>query len=222
MGKLIEIQPKETERKFRILDSTIEKSTELKQSRFNPVQRWGMHGRFKNAINMVPKNAQSLLDLGCGAGYFLAAVEEQFPSIKLTGVDLSEENLSSANATLKRTTLIKGDATRLKLPDSSFDVVSAQELIEHVNDDKALLAEIWRVLKSKGTLIISTPDTEKLLWCTTFNVWNKIFRTGDSPHLREYKEKDFKKLLEDKGFKIKDGRRALFGCVMILECEKAP
>ena len=210
---------------FVIIDSTAkpektEESTELKQTRFNPILRRALDNRLKKTISLVPKDAQSLLELGCGSGYFLADIEKQFPSIKLTGVDLSEENLSFANAILKRTKLMKGDATNLKLPDSSFDVVAALELIEHVHDDKALLAEAWRVLKPHGTLILSTPDTEKPLWSTVWKLWNNTFRMRYDPHFREYKEEDFKKLLEESGFKVKNEVRALFGCIMIFECEK--
>jgi len=68
------------------------------------------------------------------------------------------------------------------IPSESFDYVISFQVIEHIKDDVHTIAEIHRVLKSGGKLIISTPNKKMSL---TRNPW----------HVREYTAEEFKKLL---------------------------
>jgi 2-polyprenyl-3-methyl-5-hydroxy-6-metoxy-1,4-benzoquinol methylase len=188
----------------------------------NPISRWALENRLTVSFEMVPKNANSLLDLGCGEGHFLAILERSFPSMMLVGVDLSEENIRYARRILKRARLVTGDATRVNLPASSFDVVSALELLDHVNSDRALLLKVRSLLKPKGVLIVSTPDSNMLLWKLIWRVWTlTLGKRWRAKHLRRYTENELLKLLERSGFRVKRKTRAILGCVMILACEKS-
>ena len=188
----------------------------------NPISRWALEDRLRVSLQMVPENTASLLDLGCGEGHFLAMVEKRFPAARLAGVDLSEENIRYAKGILKKAKLIRGDAAKTNLPGSSFDVVLALELLDHVESDGALISEAWRLLKPKGMLVISIPDSSMLLWNVTWSVWTRTLgRRWEGKHLREYDERRLTRLLESNGFRVKGKARALLGCVMILACEKS-
>jgi len=187
----------------------------------NPISRWALEDRLKVSLQMIPENTTSLLDLGCGEGHFLSMVEKRFPAAKLIGVDLSDMNIHYAKGILKMTKLMEGDATKVKLRSSSFSVVSALELLDHVESDTALLSEAKRLLKPKGTLVISVPDSSMLLWNLGWSVWTRTLGgRWKEKHLREYDENSLTDLLSKNGFRIKRKARALLGCLIVLACVK--
>jgi len=188
----------------------------------NPLSEWALRDRLSVSLSMIPKEAHSLLDMGCGEGHFLALLEKRFPTMKLVGIDLSERNIHYARRILKKARLIKGDTTRVKLSGSSFDVVSTLEVLDHVEDEVALLSEARRLLKPRGTLVISTPDSSIFLWRFIWGVWTQTLgKRWSGKHLRDYNEDKLAELLKRNGFKVKRRARAILGCVMILACEKS-
>lgn len=188
----------------------------------NPISRWALEERLEASFRMLPRDVHSVLDMGCGEGHFLAMIEKRLPSTKLVGVDLSEENIHYARRILKRVKLICGDASRVRLPNSSFDVVSALELLDHMDSDTALLSKAKSLLKPKGTLIISIPDSGMLLWRFIWGLWTRTLgRRWSGKHLREYDEDGLVKLLRGEGFRVKSKARAIFGTVMVFACEKS-
>jgi 2-polyprenyl-3-methyl-5-hydroxy-6-metoxy-1,4-benzoquinol methylase len=98
-----------------------------------------------------------LLDVGCGAGFFLeAALEAGFEP---TGIELSPVAIALAQPTVQRR-IICGDVNTLLANDESqFDVVTAFDIIEHTFDPPSFLDDVGRVLAPGGLLVISTPDT---------------------------------------------------------------
>lgn len=100
-----------------------------------------------------------VLDVACGEGYgssMLAAHAAQ-----VIGVDVSEQAVAHARdrySHLPNVEFKVGDATRLDLPAAHVDVVVSFETIEHLGAHDQMLAEIVRVLKPRGLLILSSPD----------------------------------------------------------------
>jgi SAM-dependent methyltransferase len=100
-----------------------------------------------------------LLDLGCGTGMFLS---RRAGDAQAFGLDFSRQALGFCHARgLDR--VAQGDAARLPFADGSFDVVTAFDLIEHVREDGALIAEILRVLRPGGMLLATVP-AHPILW----------------------------------------------------------
>jgi GT2 family glycosyltransferase/SAM-dependent methyltransferase len=101
-----------------------------------------------------------VLDLGSGEGFgasILAAGEET----EVVGIDLDERTVEHAqlNWAGPRTSFKVGNALDLsEFEDGSFGAVVAFEVIEHVDEQERVLAEVARVLADDGVLIISTPD----------------------------------------------------------------
>lgn len=111
--------------------------------------------RFRKIGKLIPNKCQ-ILDLGCGhEGELFRAVAERIQ--KGVGVDLSVTGDKSKIA--KNCKLITGKVDeKLPFEDSSFDVVTALAIIEHVDDPGIMLSEIFRVLSPGGKLLITTPS----------------------------------------------------------------
>lgn len=99
-----------------------------------------------------------ILDVACGTGYGSALMAG--PGRRVMGIDLSAEAIDRAthNFSLPGVSFVVGDATNLPVATSSLDFVVSFETIEHLPQPAVFLAEIGRVLRPKGTLLLSTPD----------------------------------------------------------------
>src|SRR3954447_20960589 len=97
-----------------------------------------------------------LLEIGCGVGAVLAVLGQEFPGIRLTGVDIEPKQLEFARGHLERSgvgaTLVEADALALPFADESFDHVWMMWFLEHVPDPPAVLREARRVLASGGRI----------------------------------------------------------------------
>ncbi|MEV6811444.1 methyltransferase domain-containing protein [Micromonospora sp. NPDC051296] len=104
---------------------------------------------------LVPPAARPgalLVDLGCGAG--LLAPHLAGKGYRHVGVDLTRSALAQAVA--HGVTAVNGDATAVPLADGCADVVAAGELLEHVPDWRAAVAEACRLLRPGGLLVLDT------------------------------------------------------------------
>jgi 2-polyprenyl-3-methyl-5-hydroxy-6-metoxy-1,4-benzoquinol methylase len=142
-----------------------------------------------------------VLDVGCGEGRFAAELARVGASV--VGIDVAEEPLRRARALEPDLDLrLVDDGGPWELADSSFDVVWAGEVIEHVLDTAAWLSEIRRVLRSAGVLLISTPAHSRLR-LLGLALSRKAFAEHFDPrgeHLRFYSRDTLARLIEDFGF----------------------
>lgn len=105
-----------------------------------------------------------VLDVGCGGGFL--SNELALAGFKVTGVDLSPESLKVARA-YDKTNSVKyevADAFHLLYDDESFDVVTAMDFLEHVEDPKGVVKEFSRVLKPGGYFFFHTFNRNFLSW----------------------------------------------------------
>jgi ubiquinone/menaquinone biosynthesis C-methylase UbiE len=120
-----------------------------------------------------------LLEVGCGVGAVLAVLGQEFPGVRLFGVDIEPKQLDFARGHLGRAgieaTLLEADALALPFADESFDHVWMMWFLEHVPDPPEALREARRVLVPGGKITAievdystaraepSTPALEALL-----------------------------------------------------------
>lgn len=97
-----------------------------------------------------------VLDLGCGTGYGTAELARH--ATEAVGVDISPEAIDYASAHYRSAHFVLASAEDVPLHDTSFDVVVAFELIEHLSDWRMLLEQTRRVLHPGGVFIVSTPN----------------------------------------------------------------
>jgi ubiquinone/menaquinone biosynthesis C-methylase UbiE len=113
--------------------------------------------RYATVLNIVA--GKSVLDAACGEGYGSALMSEVASSV--VGVDIAVAAVQHASNTYAHKSSLKyrqGSATALNFADASFDVVVSFETIEHLGEQEEMLAEIRRVLREDGLLIISSPN----------------------------------------------------------------
>jgi SAM-dependent methyltransferase len=104
---------------------------------------------------------ERVLDLGCGAGRFVAALRDA--GVDAVGVELADAALERARRNVPGADLrlVRPDGT-LPLGHGEVDVAWCSEVLEHVPDTIALLTEVRRVLKGEGRLLVTVPDHGRL------------------------------------------------------------
>jgi SAM-dependent methyltransferase len=100
---------------------------------------------------------ERVLDLGCGAGRFVAALRNA--GADPVGVELADGALERARRNVPGADF-RAMTDAIPLEDSSVDLVWCSEVLEHVPDTAGLLSEIRRVLKTGGRLLATTPSHE--------------------------------------------------------------
>lgn len=103
------------------------------------------------------KHGDRILEVGCGVGFNLRNLAIRLPDCQFLGVDLSADHIQSARkdaAELNNVEIQQGDFHSLKFSDASFDVIFAVECLCQGSDWRGTLAEIQRVLRPGGRLIV--------------------------------------------------------------------
>lgn len=144
-----------------------------------------------------------IVDIGCGDGRLLFALHQKglLDSCNVVvGVDLSLERIKRLKKKLPFVEGVVSDASDVCFSSSFFDYIICSQLIEHFQDDGALVAEIYRLLKSRGVAYISS--VVKHRYAVYFYFSNGSFRL-DPTHVREYSSvADFVSLSNRGGFKV--------------------
>ena len=110
-----------------------------------------------------------ILDAGCGTGLNL----RHLPAGSV-GIDINPRNIALLRQRLPNHTVIEGDVEALPFDDASFGTVLCTEVIEHIPDPSAALAEYRRVLQPGGVLIGSVPARSA--------IWKLRFLSSTCPH----------------------------------------
>lgn len=146
----------------------------------------------------MPHREGDVLDIGCGAGNMIHHLA-RYGRVK--GVEVDPRPVAMAQA--RGYDVRQGDATRgIPFPDASFDLVSALDVIEHVDEDEAILREAYRVARPGGILAITTPAFQ---WLWSYNdVLNG--------HKHRYTPQELRERVERAGFHV---RRLTFGFFLV-------
>ncbi|GAB2612996.1 class I SAM-dependent methyltransferase [Belliella aquatica] len=142
-----------------------------------------IHQRLLKAyIAAKPMVSGNLLEVGCGEGRGVEVLLEKVESY--LGLDKIEEVITSLKAKFPNVAFQQAVIPPFhNIASDTYDTVVSFQVIEHIEDDKLFLEEIYRVLKPGGKAIISTPNIRHTL---SRNPW----------HIREYTAKELIKLGE--------------------------
>ena len=148
-----------------------------------------------------------VLDLGCGAGEFSAALLEA--GATPIAVDVADEALRRARERVPGLDArLWSCGQPLPVEDASVDVAWAGEVIEHVVDVAPWLSEVRRVLRPGGTLLLTTPDHGPVT-LLALAVSSRRFATHFEPrsdHVRFFSRRTLRELLDDLGFDVAELR----------------
>lgn len=139
----------------------------------------------------LPSRPTSLLDIGCGNGNVLRAIDEwSGERMFLVGLDPFREALSNARSSTVAE-WVQGDVMALPFK-QYFDAVGLFDVIEHIEDDRQVLEAAHRVLRPGGILLVTVPANQSL-W-SYFDVL--------ACHKRRYGKEQLRELLVRSGFEI--------------------
>jgi len=174
--------------------------------------RFGQERRLALINRYAPLADKMILDVGCGLGTYV----ERFRrfSDRVYGVDLEASRVAQAARRLPN--LAAARAEELPFPQDHFDVVLLHEVIEHVEDDREVVQEAYRVTKPQGRIIIFAPnrlyplETHGIYWQGRYRFGNiplvnylpDSLRRRLVPHVRAYTAGGLLRLLEGLHHKI--------------------
>lgn len=137
-------------------------------------------GRVEYIAESVREPVDKILDIGCGYGWTLAALQDK--ARELWGIDTDENALQKARRSYPRVHYLHQTAAGLPFEEETFDVVILSEVIEHVGDEnkQSVIDEAWRVLKPRGLLIFTAPYTGWFAWADHLDFkrrFPRVYRT---------------------------------------------
>lgn len=156
-------------------------------------------GRFRS-VEALALKPMRLLDVGCGDGGFLHAVRRRHPQAHLTGLDWHfGPNIADALESSSIDT-ITGTIETAPLPEGAYDVITMNQIIEHVWDVRLTLDRCRTALKVGGLLAIETPNPDG--WDRTFfksGGWGSYYWPR---HLNLFTKTHLARTLEECGLEV--------------------
>ena len=147
----------------------------------------------------------AVLDAGCGTGRHLRVLA-RLPGLKIHGIDRNPADVAKAvralrempDALSREVSVTSADITQMPFADETFDCVICSEVLEHIPEHEAALKELVRVLKPRGTLVVSVPRyfSERICWLIS-----PAYASDEGGHIRIYKKKDLRRMLAGQGMK---------------------
>lgn len=131
------------------------------------------------------------LEIGCGTGYVLAGVTEAYPQASITGSEVFTVGLPYAASRVKKAELLQMDARSIPYVEE-FDVIGSFDVLEHIEEDETVLAEILRALRPGGGIAITVPQHPWL--------WSQ--QDEAACHVRRYRVGEMREKVLRAGFKV--------------------
>jgi ubiquinone/menaquinone biosynthesis C-methylase UbiE len=153
-----------------------------------------------------------VLDVACGTGEFEQLILTEHSEQNMVGVDISERMLAIAQQKLQpypNVTLSLASAVDLSFADQSFDVIVSASAFHYFENPAIALAEMKRVLKPNGKIII-------LDWCKDYllcRICDLILKFTDPAYQQCYTQTEFHNFLTTSGFDITRATKVRFGLV---------
>jgi len=175
---------------------------------FNPLRKWFHVNRYRIVNNLVKskfKTGMKILDVGCGSCNW------NMQKLDVYGIDLNENLLKLAKDKKRLSDYKVADLYDAAIPNESFDIVVASEVIEHIHDYQRAIKEIMRILKPGGYAVISVPfDTFSSFWKYLFFfqclIQGYIFRNAyyrkQCGHVQHFSKEKLETAFAGQGFNI--------------------
>jgi len=179
------------------------------------VWRAGQQRRLDMIVHAAGERIKgTILENGCGVGMYV----EHISPFGGTVIGLEYDFERAVEAHINSSLILNAAGEHVPLPSSTFDLILSHEVIEHVQNDRASIQEMVRVLRSPdpalgkpgGRAVIFSPnrgypfETHGIYWNGKYHFGNKLFvnylprasRDKLAPHVRVYSKRDMQKLFE--------------------------
>jgi SAM-dependent methyltransferase len=171
------------------------------------VWRAGQQRRLDMIVHAAGKRIKGrILENGCGVGMYV----EHLSPFGGTVIGLEYDFERTAEARTRSPHILNAAGEFIPLPSGTFDLILSHEVIEHVQDDRAAICEMIRILKSGGRAVVFCPnrgypfETHGIYWKGKYRFGNKLFvnylprslRDSLAPHVRVYSKQDMLKLFD--------------------------
>ena len=183
--------------------------SELAPLRGEPSYVWraGQERRLALMAKWAPLAEARVLVAGCGLGMYARRIRDRYTD-RVEAFDIEASRVRAARPDLPGVIVAAGED--IPFADSAFDVVLSHEVIEHVRDDRRSLAELLRVTKPGGRVLLFCPnrwypfETHGHYWKGEYRFGNsplinylpKPWRDRLAPHVRAYTVAELKRLLD--------------------------
>jgi SAM-dependent methyltransferase len=185
------------------------------------VWRAGQERRLEMIVHAAEERIQGLvLEDGCGVGMYV----EKLSALGGTVIGLEFDHPRAVEARGRSPYILNAAGEAMPLPASIFDLILSHEVLEHVQDDRAAVCEMLRVLKPGGRIVLFCPnrgypfETHGVYWRGKYRFGNiplvnylpRGWRDKLAPHVRVYSKRDLEKLFEGLSVRFIE-RTVIFG-----------
>ena len=137
------------------------------------------------------KEVNKVLEIGSGTGYVLKGLNDEFENYNLFGSEIHLEGIKYAQNRLPKVEFIQMDATNMPF-ENEFNAIGAFDVLEHIEEDKKVIKEVYKSLGSGGIFIISVPQYQ-WMWSVNDDI---------AYHKRRYSRKELNNKLSIEGFDV--------------------
>ncbi len=142
--------------------------------------------------NNLTAQSPVILEVGCSSGFMLRMIRERLPNVTLLGSDVISGALRQLAAKMPDIPLLQFDLVNCPLPEKSLDAVVMLNVLEHIEDDKKALQQVYRILKPGGIAVLEVPSGPHL-----YDIYDKMLM-----HRRRYSLTTLSRLVKGSGFEI--------------------
>ena len=169
--------------------------------RATPNQSKQYDGTNEAALELIPDNTLTVLDVGCGRGGTAALLARR--GITVDGVSWNDQEIAAASKVCRRVIYCDVSYGLPEVEAETYDCVLCSHILEHIAYPQQLLCDIHRALRTQGTLVVVIPNL--FFWSDRLQLlmgrWEyQSFGTFDYTHLRWYTRESLTRLITNYGF----------------------
>lgn len=145
-------------------------------------------------LRKIPKNARTILDVGCGSAWVAKSFLDKNVSVFSMDISLTNPTKALQRYVFEQHFALVADVYALPFKPDTFDCIIAAEVMEHTPDPRLFLSNLLQVLKPGGTLIVTTPFDEQIPHSLCVHC-NRA--TPHNAHLHSFNAKNVSELLAE-------------------------
>lgn len=143
------------------------------------------------ALRIYKPNAGTFLEVGCGTGFVLSGIAQAYPEMAISGSEIFLAGLSHAVKRVPSAHFMQMDARQVPFVDE-FDAIGAFDVLEHIEEDESVLAQLHRAMKPDGVLLLTVPQHPRL-WSASDEY---------ACHVRRYTRLEIEEKIVASGFEL--------------------